>query len=227
MPELSRSEVLDLLPWFAAGSLSEADAQRVTDWLAQHGDADPQVRAELDWLRQTFDQAKSSVHLQLPPADQGLDTLMRRVRSESAAAPQRAAPAVPSAPVRTPWLALWNWLRHPTPVRGLALAGLALAQAAVIVVLLQRPPDTGQMPLSDPRLPSLRDGVLLQVTFVPSATEVQIRTALRQAQATLVAGPGTLGVYTVVVPRALAERSTATLRLHAGVVDSVQAVPRP
>lgn len=216
MPELSRSEVLDLLPWFAAGSLGEADTQRVTDWLARHGDAHPEVREELDWLRRTFDQARASVQSQLPPADQGLDCLMRAVRSERA--PSRAAP-LPAA-ASTP--RLLRWLRHLTPARGLALAGLALAQTAVIVVLLQRPPDGEQVPLSDPRLPSLRDGALLQVTFAPAATEAQIRSALQEAQATLVAGPGVLGVYTVVVPRTEVERSAAALRGRQGVVESVQ-----
>lgn len=225
MPDLSREEVQDLLPWLAAGSLGAADRQRVEAWLAQHPD-DVDVRAELAWLRVTASQVHAEAQAQLPPANQGLERLLQKVRGEGAAGASAAPPAQPAVALRSPWQALWRWLGEASPTRSLGLAGLALAQAAVIVVLLQRPADDagpGQVPLS--QLPSLADGALLQVTFAPTATEAQIRAALQLAKATLVAGPGALGVYTVAVPRAAAVASAAALRQQAGVVDSVQELP--
>lgn len=247
MPEpggdFSREEVQDLLPWFAAGSLDAADSRRVADWLAQHPD-DADVQAELEWLRLTASQVKAEVQTQLPPANQGFDRLLEKLRADEAAQAATAAPA-PSAESPRPDARraaartspgsslhkLWRWLRQASPARSLGLAGLALAQAAVIVVLVQTPSDVGgpgQVPLSnDPRLPglpALADAALLQVTFAPTATELQIRTALQQAQATLVAGPGAIGIYTVAVPRAAAARSVAALRQQAGVVESVQEI---
>lgn len=225
MPDLSRGEVQDLLPWLAAGSLGTAERQRVEDWLAQHPD-DADVRAELAWLRVTASQVQAEVRLQMPPANQGLESLLQKVRGESAPAASAARPARPATAPRSPWQALWHWLRQASPARSLGLAGLALAQAAVIVVLVQRPADDvgpGQVPLS--QLPTLADGALLQLTFAPTATEAQIRAALQIAQATLVAGPGAIGVYTVAVPRAAALTSAAALRQQVGVVESVQDLP--
>ena len=240
MPDLSREEVQDVLPWFAAGSLGAAESHRVADWLSQHPD-DAELRAELDWLRLTASHVKADVQAQLPPANQGFENLLQKVRGEAAAkAPSTATPRSPVKPApaaaspsqaktpASPWRALWRWLQQASPARSLGLAGLALAQATVIVVLVQGPADDGtqgQVPLSDPRLPALADGALLQVTFAPTATEVQIRTALQQAQATIVAGPGALGIYTVAVPRAAGEASAMALRQQVGVVDSVQSLP--
>lgn len=225
--DLSRDEVQDLLPWFAAGSLDTAESRRVETWLAQHPE-DADMRAELVWLRLTASQFQAEMRSQLPPADHGLLTLLQKVRGESAAAVgARAANAVPPAAARrSPWQALGKWLRQASPARSLGLAGLALAQAAVIVVLVQRPADDvgpGQVPLS--QLPSLADGALLQLTFAPTANEAQIRAALQLAKATLVAGPGAIGVYTVAVPRAAAATSAAALRQQVGVVESVQELP--
>lgn len=236
VPDLSREEVQALLPWYAAGSLGADDSRRVADWLAREGANDSELLAELDWLRLTAQQVKSEAQARLPAANQGLETLMQRVRQEAVVQGTQAAPPAPAPQSRaavdavghSPWQALWQWLRKASPQRSLGLAGLALAQAAVIVVLAQRPadaPDGGQTPLSDPRLPALADSVLLQVTFAPTATEAQVRAALQQARASLVAGPGTLGIYTVAVPRATAEASTAALRQQPGVVETVQTLP--
>ena len=225
MPDLSREEVQELLPWLAAGSLGAADRQRLEDWLAQHPD-DADVRAELAWLRVTASQIQTEVQSQMPPANQGLESLLQKVRGESAPAASAAPPARLAVAPRSPWQALWHWLRQASPARSLGMAGLALAQAAVIAVLVQRPANdvgSGQVPLS--QLPSMADGALLQVTFAPTATEVQIRAALQLAKATLVAGPGAIGVYTVAVPRAAAVTSAAALRQQVGVVESVQDLP--
>jgi hypothetical protein len=233
VPEIDRDEVLALLPWLAAGSLPASDVQRIERWLAEQGDAADDVRDELAWLRVTAGQVKAGV--QLPSADLGLDQLLRRVRADESPADSPAespvrsptgAPAPRPLPVPGGWRdALRRWWE--TPARGWALGGLTLAQAAVIAVLLWQPPGSDQEPLSDPRLPALGDAVLLQVTFAPTATEAQIRAALQQARATLVGGPGALGLYTVAVPRANAAAATAALQQQAGVVESVAAMGKP
>ncbi len=47
------------------------------------------------------------------------------------------------------------------------------------------------VPLSGPEVP----GVVLQVTFAPTATEAQIRESVTAVAGTFVDGPGELGVY--------------------------------
>ena len=123
MPDLSREEVQDLLPWLAAGSLDAAESQRVEGWMAQHPD-DADLRAELAWLRLTSSQVQAEVQAQLPPASQGFESLLQKVHRESA--PDLSAPAVrvapparPAAAPRSPWLALWQWLRQASPARSL------------------------------------------------------------------------------------------------------------
>lgn len=76
----------------------------------------------------------------------------------------------------------------------------ALAVAAAIVIAVQTvllvtmvPRESAIAPLGAPASP----GVVIQLQFVPTATEPGIREVLQAAGATIIAGPGALGVYRV------------------------------
>lgn len=72
----------------------------------------------------------------------------------------------------------------------LAVAAVIIAvQFAVLINFLPRPASI--TPLGGPA----EEGVVLQVKFAPNATEAQIRQLLQQTQATLIGGPGALGIY--------------------------------
>ena len=71
----------------------------------------------------------------------------------------------------------------------------------------------------------LARGTLLQVTFVPDATEMQIRTLLARVDARIVEGPGALGVYTVSVPPEQADAALRELESARAVVASAARAP--
>lgn len=247
LPDLDADQLQALLPWYAAGTLPAAQASEVQRALALHAAQHPALLDELAWLRRTLQQVQASTPL--PPADQGLDVLLRRVRQAAVPATTPLPMPVPApdlapvpAPTRSaatgqaggtgPWATVRRWLGLPAPGAPAALGGWGMAAAAVVVLVQaglittllwpdERAGPGGQQPLSDPRLPALQGGVLLQITFAPTATEAQLRSALQGAQATLVAGPGAVGVYTVVVPAATWDAALARLRQQPGVVASV------
>lgn len=78
----------------------------------------------------------------------------------------------------------------------------ALAAAAVVIVVQAAllatfwPRESGITPLGGPK----REGVV-QIEFRPTATEAQIRALLQETGATLIDGPGALGVYRIVLDK--------------------------
>lgn len=123
-------------------------------------------RQEVVWLQNLRAQVKADASRS--PGEFGLNRLLRE------ADPQRAV-----AHHQRQW---WR--------PALAAAAVVIfIQSAVLINFLYRPaPIT---PLSGP----VTEGAVLQVKFAPGATEAQIRQLLQKAQATLIGGPGALGVY--------------------------------
>ncbi|HDO34215.1 MAG TPA: hypothetical protein ENH08_03740 [Chromatiales bacterium] len=116
--------------------------------------------------------------------------------------------------------------RHGRPGAGLGLALaasllLVLFQGVLIVHLWTSQPAVA--PLGGPE-PA---GAVLEVRFAPTATEAQIRRALRDVDGEFVSGPGAAGVYRVrllgVAPgdRAARRRAARQLRSEHGVVREV------
>ena len=77
-------------------------------------------------------------------------------------------------------------------------SALAIAVTLVIVIqgilLYSFSLRTGQITtLSGP----IQKGVVLQVSFVPNATELQVRKVLQSVEGTIIDGPGALGIYRI------------------------------
>lgn len=98
----------------------------------------------------------------------------------------------------------------------------ALAAAAVVIVaqgaLLATfwPREPAITPLGEQRT-----GALIQVQFQPNATEAQIRELLQQTGATIVDGPGAVGVYRLRLDQP--ETALAPLRARTDIVKHVAA----
>jgi hypothetical protein len=97
----------------------------------------------------------------------------------------------------------------------------ALAAAALVIVVqgvllgVFWPRDAGITPLGASKL----DGNIVQIQFQPTATEAQIRALLQQAGATLVDGPGALGVYRIALDKP--DPALTQLRARTDVVKHV------
>lgn len=206
----SETELRQLLPWYVNGTL-DAATQRDIDSLINRS---PLMRSEVTWLQHLRDQIQNLPdEAKQRSSSAGLDTLLARVRAEQSG-------KVTPLPVRN---RLNVWLASPRKFSvsaGLA-AAVVLTQAAMIGALLSRPPAESLTPLSVPSAAS----TLLQMTFKPQATEIQIRALLTSVQGDLVAGPGALGVYIVRVPDGQSAAALAKLRQDRSAIESVVLLP--
>ena len=252
-PELSPEELArarDLLPWYANGSIDAADAEWLGAWLTKHQVQVPEMITELNWLRQTGQQVKDKVRV--PEPTRGLDTLMSRIQSEQTSAfeataapvaPPATTPTIAPAPpaAKAPsipawWLTVQDNLRQlfSRPMLATAFAIAFLLQLSIMGALMisrsneiQQAHDDSLTPLSG-NITAPKGTVILQVAFFPDTPESAIRELLGQANASIIAGPGALGIYTLSIPKdqAVAARQTlerAQQQHH--IIDSVQDAP--
>jgi hypothetical protein len=187
-----------LLPWHVNRTLDGSERTTLDAAL----ESSPDLAAERVWL----DSLRQSLKQQHPTRadDAGLDQLMARIAAEK----DSGVLSFPSAPALT---------RSPWRTRGFAIAAsIILAQGVLLGTLLVERHDAGNLaPLSGPQVAT--SGVVLQVVFSEQASEVAIRTALREVHGEIVGGPGALGVYLVRVEQT---QALEQLRNKQGVVES-------
>jgi anti-sigma factor RsiW len=192
--ERQHRRVLDLLPWYANGTLEDVERRVVEIHLA----ACARCREEL-------------------AADRRLGESLRQI-PESAPAPHPAQfarllerldnSAPETSGLRGAWAAL-RGLRDlltatPRAVRWtLAVQlGLLLGVLGGGLLLLRRPapPPAVYQTLSDPAPEAPAATARLRIVFAPGTTEQEIRDLLLGIRGQITAGPSPLGVYTVDVP---------------------------
>lgn len=166
------------------------------DAVASHLEHCGRCRDEVAFLQKLRRQVKGEESQS--PGELGFKRLQRDIKRE-----KNAPRAMPS------------WWRQ-------ALAAgivVILVQSALIVNLSRQPEQI--TPLG-----ARYDGVVLQLSFAPDATEIEIRKLLERIDATLVGGPSAVGVYRVrldVEPEAEKQitAAIAILREHKGVITHV------
>ncbi len=193
----NESELRTLLPWYVNGTLTEADRARVEHWLEESESG----RTEVAWLRRLrSDIQAQKAHGAIAPGTQRFARLLQ---------------ADVGRPVRR-W---FDWQRWTVPALTVALS-VVVVQGVVIANLMRH--ETSLETLSE--RPAAERGPRLQITFVPSATEAQIRAALQAAHVEIAKGPGALGVYEVAVRTGSVEDALASLRAQPVVVARVERV---
>ncbi len=159
----------DLLPWFVNRTLAPQLYRMVEDHL-QHC---RRCKQEVTWLRQVRTGIQSS---SAPtPGELGLKRLLQRVHDGKTDMPARQSRQR-------------RWLR---PALAIAASLVIVIQAGLLIHSWFGP--AAITPLSSPQA----EGIILQVTFVPTATETQIRAVMRSVGGNFVGGPGALGVYRI------------------------------
>lgn len=102
------------------------------------------------------------------------------------------------------------------------VVAIALVQAAVIGTLLSRE-SAQQVPLTgEPGIFVAANMAVFTVAFKPQADEQAIRELLNRANAQIVAGPTSLGLFRIAVPREGAAAAMVILSTIPAVVESVQ-----
>lgn len=165
-----------LLPWYATGQLEPSDRLLVERHLSSCADCRDQLGLERRLVHEFRDFA--------PEVDAGWARLRRRME------PRRSGRSFrPRTKGRS-----WTIVRHP------AVAALAAAQLAVLVVggtwLLSASKPSYQALGSAPA-PATADLIII---FRPGATEEDLRSTLRSADASIVDGPTAANAYLLHVP---------------------------
>jgi hypothetical protein len=200
-----RARFEELLPWHVNGSLDPDQRAWVDQYLSDH----PELRGEMHW----FQSLQARLHENAPAVSEelGMDKLFTRIRAE------RRAPA-PSLMERVRELFGFKL----TPAFAMT-AALLLVQAAVITGLMIERPDVA----TTRAVPGAYAGPFVRVSFQPQATEQEIRLLLVEVQGQLVAGPGQLGNYYLMVPAGTADAAVKKLEASKAVeaVAVVQELP--
>ena len=163
MPE----DMLELLPWYVNGTLTQEERERVELFLEQH----PEHRAEVELLKAARDQVQQAGKSN-SPGSLGWKRLQRQIEQEQEADTKTSA---------TPtW---WRSAMAAALVVIVFQGALLLRQCSDVESLYQ--------PLSGPAAPE----ALLQVSFVPDVREQEIRTLLLALGLVVVDGPSANGIY--------------------------------
>ena len=216
-----RERFFELLPFFVNGTLGEADRAFVHDLLARQ----PALQSQLDFQQGLQRQVRDT-------AEAALAGVSPHIGYDHIAARLHAVPAVAATGTSTPstWQRLRDWLALPAPggwrlAQGLAM-GLALGLGTLLGVNLSRDeaPQLRGTPAAGSSSKGMADGPLLRVSFRPEASERNLRLALVEARAMIVAGPTRLGDYYLKpAPGALAQARDVLLK--SGVAQQVDEVP--
>lgn len=183
-----RSDIEELLPWHAAGTLSRRDAQRVEDALAR----DPELARRYELVREEFGE---TIHLNETlgaPSAQAMEKLFAKIDAE---------------PKRRPAMSVGLGARISEFFASLTPRTLAFASgAAVLAILLQAGLIAGVM-LKETKTagyetasaPTTAPGVgaFTLIRFAPQATSDDINKFLEANKLSIVAGPVSGGLYKV------------------------------
>src|SRR3972149_2924994 len=184
----AHSDVEELLPWHAAGTLSRSDARRIEDALAH----DPELARRYALVR---DELGETIHLNetlgAPPA-QAMEKLFAKIDAE---------------PVRRPAVSLSISARVTEFFAGFSPRTLAFAGgAAVLAILLQAGfiaggriketktsgYETASAPSTDPGV-----GAFTLIRFAPQATQDDVTKFLAANKLSIASGPMAGGLYKV------------------------------
>lgn len=224
-------QFLELLPWYANGTLADADRALVDDVLR----SDARGATELQWLQQLQQRVQTGFDDLPEVSDEiGLERTMRRIHADAAAeqaavdraaaarqigaaAPKRQAPRAASLTE-----ALRGWLDGWRLSPAFAVAALVIMVQAGFIFKLSGTEKEYEQLRSLPGA-GASSGQLFRVAFKPEASETDMRLLLVSVQGNIESGPGQLGDYYVRVP-ADAALDAGTKLKAATIVDNVLTV---
>ena len=211
-PRLSDDdEIYALLPWYAAGTLSSEDANRVEAALAR----DPALARSLARV----DEERIAVILDNEarprPSTSALDRLMASIEEE-APRPDRS-PASPSFTVRL-FAAIAAMAPRTIAIGGLAAAAVIVAEGGFLANFVAHQTGAPAQYTTASSSGDTGPRTTYLVQFEPGASIDAITGVLRDADALIVDGPRAGGIFKVSVPTAETTPLTDTLSKHKELV---------
>jgi hypothetical protein len=189
MNEQTPSEIEELLPWHAAGTLSRADARRVEDALAR----DPELARRYALVRDEFGETIVLNETLGAPSAHAMETLFAKIDAE----PARKAAASLNLGARVA-----EFFASLAP-RTLAYAGSAAAiaillQAGFIASIVVKDRSVGgYQTASAPSNPPAGEGAFTLIRFAPQATQDDVTKFLEANKLQVASGPMSGGLYKV------------------------------
>jgi len=184
--ESERSELENLLPWHAAGTLSVREAQSVEAALAR----DPELKRRYELVREELAQ---TIHLNETlgaPSSRAMADLFAKIDAE----PPRHAALNPGARIR----AFFASLSPRTLAWSASAAALAIVlQAAVIGGILIKGPSAGGYQTASVSGAASREGTYALIRFQPQASAAEITRFLENNKLSIAGGPAAGGLYRV------------------------------
>jgi hypothetical protein len=183
-----QQEIIELLPWHAAGNLSRRDAARVEEALAR----DPELARHLSLAREELEETVRLNESLGAPSPRVAQRLFAAIAQESPHA--RIAP-LPSLKDR--FLAFFGGLSPRTLAWSAGAAMLAiLLQASVITTMLVGG-HGGTFETATFGGKTETQGPIVLIRFVPGATAAQITEFLETFKASIIEGPTAGGMFRV------------------------------
>jgi anti-sigma factor RsiW len=187
------SEIEELMPWHAAGTLSPHDARRVEEALAR----DPELARRYETVREELG---ATIHLNETlgaPSTRAMDTLFAKIDAE----PVRRR--MPSLDLAARIAGFFDSLSPRTLAWSAAAAALVIVlQCGLIGGVLLRPKPAGVYQTASATHPPTTTGAFVLVRFAPQARAADLTTFLEGENAAIVDGPTAGGFYRVRVAAA-------------------------
>jgi hypothetical protein len=183
------SEIEELLPWHAAGTLSRSDARRVEDALAR----DPELARRYALVRDEFGETIILNETLGAPSAHAMEKLFAKIDAE----PARSAALSLNLGTR-----IAEFFAGFSP-RTLAFAGSAavlaiLLQAGIIASIVIKETKTGGYETaSAPTNPPAGEGAFTLIRFAPQATQDDVTKFLEANKFSIATGPMAGGLYKV------------------------------
>ena len=187
--EERHSEIDELLPWHAAGTLSRKEAQRVEDALAK----DPELARRYALVREELGE---TIHLN--------ETL----GAPSARATEKLFATIDAEPARRPAVSLnlaarvGEFFASLTPrtlayASGAAVLALLLQAGFIAGVMIKENQTAGYETASAPTNPPAGEGAFALIRFSPQATQDDVTKFLEANKFSIASGPIAGGMYRV------------------------------
>jgi anti-sigma factor RsiW len=211
MNENRHSEIEELLPWHAAGTLSAREAQSVEAALER----DPELKRRYELVREELAQ---TIHLNETlgaPSARAMTELFAKIDAE----PRRRA--APSLNLGARMAAFFDSLSPRTLAWSAGAAALAIVlQAAVIggIVLKEQGPGYQTASVSGA---ASGDGSFALVRFQPQATAADVTRFLETNKLSIAAGPAAGGLYRVRIAETKLSKTERDQRLQALQSDKI------
>ncbi len=183
------SEIEELLPWHAAGTLSRSDARRVEDALAR----DPELARRYALVRDELGETIVLNETLGAPSAHAMEKLFAKIDAEPA---RKAALSLNLGARVAEFFASFS-------PRTLAFAGCAavlaiLLQAGIIASLAIKETKTGGYETaSAPTNPPVGEGAFTLIRFAPQATQDDVTKFLEANKFSMASGPMAGGLYKV------------------------------